>query len=383
MKNIFRNIHSSLEDLGLMKFNIKDRMNHLNAKRASLVLSLGIFMELVLIGAVDIPNIIQNGFIENYGIHYLVLHTILLIVSLIGTFASRSLLSNNSKWLGENSRYDSMIWITSALFVVSIALINGLDQMNSGDTTLFVFFILVIALFVLLKPKHMLFVSGFSYIAFLIGQIIFQSDQSILFSNIVNGTLAVIVAFFMSYFSYHNFIEYILITIKLEETTKKLEILSVTDQLTKIYNRRKFDENIEIEIARSKRTNIPFSLLMLDIDHFKQINDTYGHQVGDEILIGIANYISQQIRMEDTFARYGGEEFVVILTGTTVEKALEKAEFICNNIRKEAFCKDICITMSIGVTSFIETDTHDVIVHRSDVALYEAKETGRNKVVVK
>lgn len=166
-------------------------------------------------------------------------------------------------------------------------------------------------------------------------------------------------------------------------TTKKLiESISEHDPLTKLYNRLKLDYSLEAEITRAKRYNTPFSLILVDIDYFKNVNDTHGHQVGDTILVEIANLLRTSTRESDIAGRWGGEEFMIICPHTDQAGAFELA----NNIRKniEAFEFNIIKnkTASFGVATYIENDTANSLIKKVDDALYEAKKSGRNKVVV-
>jgi len=161
---------------------------------------------------------------------------------------------------------------------------------------------------------------------------------------------------------------------------KILERKVYIDSLTNIYNRAYFEEGLDKEIARVNRENTYLSLIILDIDFFKNINDTYGHQVGDDILIEIASLIGDNTRKTDIFARWGGEEFVKILPNTNLEKALIVAESLRKKIEEHNFSNNIKITCSFGVSEFKSDDDKHKLVKRADKALYLAKENGRNKV---
>lgn len=167
----------------------------------------------------------------------------------------------------------------------------------------------------------------------------------------------------------------------LEEKNVQLEKISVTDKLTGIYNRAKLDENLLKEISRSKRTEDIFAVIMIDIDHFKEVNDTYGHQIGDEVLIGITNIIKKDIRRIDTFGRWGGEEFLIICPHASKIGALKKAEDIRTAIEANYFPKVGNKTASLGVALYRSEDSVSSLMNRVDIALYEAKKAGRNKVV--
>ncbi len=167
-------------------------------------------------------------------------------------------------------------------------------------------------------------------------------------------------------------------------SVEKLHRLSITDGLTKVYNRRYFFELSERMISLSKREHKAVSLLMLDIDHFKAINDTYGHQAGDTVLVAFAKKIQDMTRNSDLFARIGGEEFAVLLYDASLEDARAVAQNICNTIAAyDFFDKEqlIDVTVSIGVASMShDVDSLDTLQHNADQRLYKAKESGRNCV---
>ena len=167
-----------------------------------------------------------------------------------------------------------------------------------------------------------------------------------------------------------------------EENYKKvLEVLSVTDGLTGLKNRRYFEQKFKDEISRSHRYKHSLSLVMLDIDYFKKVNDEHGHGVGDNVLVEYTKLISSMLREGDVFSRIGGEEFMIILPETSKEDAKNIAEKLCFAV--ENYKKVLPITMSFGVTQYLSGEDMEYILKRVDDALYEAKETGRNKVIVK
>lgn len=176
-------------------------------------------------------------------------------------------------------------------------------------------------------------------------------------------------------------------TKELEELNFKLKTASITDSLTQVKNRRYFDQSLSAEYRRAYRDKTPVSLLVLDVDHFKKINDTYGHQAGDEILKNIATTISAIAnRTSDTVSRYGGEEFTVILSNTPKEGAFLVAERIRESIQNcitQWDGVDISITVSIGLASFIPSNPDDetTLLKEADEFLYLAKKNGRNQVI--
>lgn len=164
---------------------------------------------------------------------------------------------------------------------------------------------------------------------------------------------------------------------KMEE---ELRCLSVTDCLTNCYNRRYFVQKLEEEIERAKRAGRKFSLVMLDIDRFKSINDRFGHNAGDLVIKSVAEVIKNRIRKIDCLARWGGEEFVILLPDTPVDKAAVLAEELRESISKMDVPGVDRVTASFGVTGYCSEDTSDTLVQRADNMMYEAKAAGRNCV---
>ncbi len=167
--------------------------------------------------------------------------------------------------------------------------------------------------------------------------------------------------------------------VRLEESEEWYKHLSITDNLTQIYNRMKIDETLEEEIARTKRTKRTFCVIMFDIDHFKLVNDKYGHQVGDSVLVAIARLIKSSIREIDTFGRWGGEEFLIVLPEVQLPSALVAAERLRKKIESHIFETVEKITCSFGVTEYDIEETPNKLIRRVDTALYKAKENGRNR----
>ena len=171
----------------------------------------------------------------------------------------------------------------------------------------------------------------------------------------------------------------------LELANKKLELISKTDELTGLPNRREMNETVANEMGRSARTHKPFCFIFIDIDHFKNINDTYGHACGDIILKSVAQTIRGLLRKYDVFARYGGEEFLTLLPETDLEGARVVAERFRRQIEKMTVRYadfTIKITITLGVAKFDERLGADRSIQMADKALYQGKEGGRNRVIV-
>jgi len=173
---------------------------------------------------------------------------------------------------------------------------------------------------------------------------------------------------------------------QLEDLLRQVEIMAITDQLTGIYNRRRLATVLEKEFKRSIRYKTPLSCLMIDIDHFKRINDRFGHHAGDMVIREIAQILAKNAREIDTVARWGGEEFIALFPQTEKEGAMQPASRILNTIAEHPFPEigDEQITVSIGIASVPDPsiDTEEKLLHSSDIALYTAKKNGRNRIEI-
>jgi diguanylate cyclase (GGDEF)-like protein len=173
---------------------------------------------------------------------------------------------------------------------------------------------------------------------------------------------------------------------QLEDMLTRVETLAVTDSLTGLFNRRRFETILGLEFKKASRYLSPLSCMMIDIDHFKTINDAYGHRAGDVILRETAQLIMKSIREVDTAARWGGEEFSVLIPNTSKENAGIPAMRILKSVANNAFPEigDRRITVSIGIADVLDPliDTEDKLVNAADLAMYEAKRKGRNRIEV-
>ena len=174
-----------------------------------------------------------------------------------------------------------------------------------------------------------------------------------------------------------------------KELAKELELKNISlservsiDNLTGIKNRYYFDERIKEEVDLAKRQKVSFSLLLFDLDHFKLVNDNFGHDVGDKVLKRVTDAVSKIIRSYDIFARWGGEEFVVLMPNTTEAEAVPAAEKIRKTVEDISHPDIEKITISIGIAIWEADDDVDQIFVKADKALYTAKNQGRNRVIV-
>lgn len=171
---------------------------------------------------------------------------------------------------------------------------------------------------------------------------------------------------------------------QLQKTLAELEQISRIDGLTQIYNRRHWQESLEQEYAKAYRHDKPLSLIMLDLDYFKLLNDNYGHQCGDMVLIEVSALIGSLLRVEDLFGRYGGEEFAIILPETDLAGATELAQRICQEVDMAPLSYNdevLQVTISLGVAQLNgKESSYEELIAQADSALYQAKAQGRNQV---
>ena len=172
---------------------------------------------------------------------------------------------------------------------------------------------------------------------------------------------------------------------EIEQLQKVLVEQANHDALTGLFNRRYLESTLERELARCRRENIPMALLLLDIDHFKQVNDTHGHAAGDAVLRELAQLMFRRSRTEDVPCRFGGEEFLLLMPGSAIENALERAEQLRSEFQATAVQSGgatLYCTVSIGLAAFPQHgETQDALVHCADVAMYAVKRGGRNGVM--
>ncbi|MCB2226610.1 MAG: GGDEF domain-containing protein [Desulfarculaceae bacterium] len=171
---------------------------------------------------------------------------------------------------------------------------------------------------------------------------------------------------------------------QLKDAMERIEELAITDELTKLFNRRYVIDILNEQMALAARGVSSFSVCYMDLDHFKVINDTLGHDAGDRVLQKTSELLTASLREVDRVARFGGEEFLAVLINSTVERSHDVAERLRRRIEQEAFPEldgDLRVTISIGVAEYQPNETVDDVLKRADQALYEAKRSGRNRTV--
>jgi len=169
---------------------------------------------------------------------------------------------------------------------------------------------------------------------------------------------------------------------KLEAAAETISRIARTDELTGLHNRRSFNESFSLALSSARRHGHPLSLISIDLDHFKNVNDTLGHNTGDQVLKGFAGLLTELVRAEDIACRWGGEEFIILLPNTSLEAAGILAERIRATFENQS-CSvaSLSVTASFGVAQLSNGDDEDSLIRRVDNALYTAKREGRNRVV--
>lgn len=172
------------------------------------------------------------------------------------------------------------------------------------------------------------------------------------------------------------------LAVQMNSLLHQVEKMAETDTLTETYNRRKFDEVVGLEQERISRGKLPFSVIMLDIDRFKRVNDRFGHSVGDQVLKQLCDVVRHLIRQGDMLIRWGGEEFLIVLPATQLEEAGPLAKRIRQEVKAQQFPEVGEVTVSLGVAQLRREDSVNSLIQRVDQALYRAKQNGRDRVVL-
>lgn len=285
-------------------------------------------------------------------------------------------------------------WTALTVFLSAAAVVVSIDQWVTIAITPFLVVCTIAGAFFLLPPLHAVAVYGMAYLLFtgMIG--LTQQDPAILLSNRVNGITAVTIAMGLSLILWRNAVIRAELDRMIEgqrealkASNRQLETLATRDTLTGLANRRAFLDAVKKEIRQMKRDGHVSSLLLIDLDHFKEINDEYGHPTGDGLLKDFARHLESQLRETDTIARWGGEEFIVLLHNTDGERALQVAESLRSRVQGHRFTQAgglLPLTISSGVSEIDVTqeEAFTAAYNRADQALYQAKSGGRNRCQV-
>lgn len=273
-------------------------------------------------------------------------------------------------------------------------IIVSIDQLVTANITPFLIACTIAAVVFLTRPFVIILVYLGAYIAFYYAIGITQMNQDILLSNRVNGITAIGIGMCLSLILWKTNVSNILKTRfimnqqqELAEKNRELEYLAFYDPMTCLYNRRSFEELLQNEISMMRRYEHESCIVILDIDHFKKINDTYGHPIGDIVIKQIASILKENVRETDAISRWGGEEFLILLPHTTISDGKFVAEKLRRVIEDKMMFineREVQITASFGVAGLRseKNDSIELVYKDADKALYLAKERGRNCVEI-
>ncbi|MCO7222803.1 GGDEF domain-containing protein [Pleionea sp. CnH1-48] len=248
--------------------------------------------------------------------------------------------------------------------VLSLALLNTIA--NDPDYGVFWAYVMITYIFVLMKCKEALVVSCI-FVAFT-----FYFVSSYYTTQVLIRIFATVILAGMFGFLFSSLIEKLLI---------KVDTLITKDPLTKALNRNTFHASIDSALSSYHRYKAPATLFIFDLDFFKNVNDTYGHQTGDRVLKAVSNIVLKRLRDSDQLFRYGGEEFAVLLSQTNQESALRLAEELRQLIKRHNYELEQDITISGGLAQVDKSDTSSSWIERCDKALYKAKKSGRDRII--
>jgi diguanylate cyclase (GGDEF)-like protein len=308
-------------------------------------------------------------------------HSVLLVL-MIGFFLTTHRLKKRTE---PNTTMFVLQYIVVVVIMASGIAIVTFDQLVTTNITPFLLICIICGSVFLIRPLASFMIYVASYMAYYYSIALTITDQQILLSNRVNGITAVGVGFLLSFIIWHYNYTNIIQKRRIESQQKQLEQMAYYDPLTDLPNRRLLEKLIKRELASVQRYGQETVIIMLDVDDFKLINDTYGHQVGDSILMQLADLLQNNVRETDTVARFGGEEFIILMPNTSVEEGYSFAERIRKTIMEKVFSVGsvtLQITSSFGVSSMGDINSQNLEDYYllADKALYLAKQSGKNRV---
>ena len=284
--------------------------------------------------------------------------------------------------------------------VLFYTLIIGYTLANSlAEGLIFIVIFPIFTIYLNSKLSHIIFWTLSYYTTFILVNLLNLSNNNINLFNLIEIVfLHTFISLAIGYYLYISYLKTRLLKIrqiklkknknrlalsntKMKELNYKLEKLSRTDGLTGLNNRRTLFEILDKKIELFKRKQISFALILVDIDHFKKVNDEHGHLKGDEILRQVSSAQKSMLRSIDDIGRYGGEEFIILLQEDSTDNIFAFLERLIDGVKQNVKCKDKSVTISAGATIVNKDDTRESFIHRADEALYEAKNTGRDRFV--
>ncbi len=276
------------------------------------------------------------------------------------------------------------LWIAFGFLLFMLgAAISSADQLIHGEISVYLVAAFGLAAGLLFSLPISLTFYAVCFAAFTTGITLLQPDQEVLMAHYINGTLLTVIAFIITRITYGAYRREFLHRQVIREQHARLERQAREDGLTGLYNRRFLEERMAEEFSRCKRFGRTLSIAMADIDYFKRVNDSFSHQIGDQVLKTMARLFRQSLRGIDVISRYGGEEFLIIFPETPASGAAA----VCEKLRLAVECQDwtvlhpeLAVTISIGVTDDLSVENYEKMIVAADTRLYQAKHAGRNRV---
>lgn len=362
-------------------------INVTNFARMKLILIIFIIVEILFILFNDIPYLINpsSNVIWNNS-KYFILHSLNVLVSFIGIILIKQL----TKYSKNKFRLMNKLLIPTltTLILSSMAIINALDQAKPGNvSSVFIANLIIFSAVIMLRFPLNLAVYSIPFLTYLSGLVIYQNDTDLLITNIINGFIFFLAIILISTEIYNSNYEKITQNIILREINSKLNYISSHDPLTELLNRRSFSNQVSEKMRIIGESKKIATLILIDVDHFKHVNDKFGHPVGDIVLKEVSNIIIKHIKTTDLATRWGGEEFLIFLFQTSINEAYALAENIRLEIQNKVTEADkfqIQITASFGISLLKDnfSNSFDTSFKAADVALYKAKNQGRNQIVI-
>lgn len=269
--------------------------------------------------------------------------------------------------------------VSFGILAFGIALVMA-TQAQTDLIHMFMMCALAIAAFMIMPPLESFLMYLISVIVFLILLPQFQADHSIIFTNSVNTIVFIFLVWILSRKMFQYKLKDFIINMDLNNKTRILEELLKLDPMTSLMNHKTILDNLESEIIRSNRYGHPLCIILLDLDNFKQVNDRFGHQKGDEVLINLSGILKQTARKTDMIGRYGGEEFIIIMPDTNLNSACQYSKRLQQSLKELILPDDSLVSISGGIAQYNGEDMVDFI-HHADTRLYTAKQNGKNQFI--
>lgn len=353
----------------------------INFERATLYARVLLLLHLVLL-VVDVVRL-ANGTLAEHAGYRLLFYAHIAVAAVLAGFVTVA----RSRPIAGAAGPDRLHDVAWRLLVVALLVLAGgvsiIDQLIHGQITVYIIGALGISIGAYMPLRFALPLYGLAHAAFITALLFVQRDPDHLVADVINGTLVIALAVFISRTLYTQFRRGQNHLAVIERQRQVLERLATEDSLTGLPNRRSILRRVEEEFERGRRYGPVFSLAIADLDHFKDVNDTYTHTTGDEVLTRVAKLFRSALRTPDVVARYGGEEFLFLFP----ESTLPEAEQACEKIRAallehpwEDIAPGLRVTTSIGVAYSADAETAAELIAAADRNLYAAKRGGRNCV---